>query len=196
MIPGNRRVAPQPGLRLHIRRDVGNAIDAVVRACQQRMTTAGRLGQTARKRKKLRRRRLLLDVLSDVRAGVLSVLERNYRRVVEVAHGLPCGTRNRAEGASGHRRYRDVRYRRFRLVVELDGQAAHPAHDRDRDDVRDDELVETEGTATLRYGWPAVAGRPCATAGQVARMLRQGGWTGAPKACGPGCPIANLVVST
>lgn len=174
---------------------VGNAIDAVLRACQRRMTTAARLGQSARKRKKLGRRRLLLDVLADVRARVLSVLERNYRRDVEVAHGLPCGARNRAEGVSGRRRYRDVRYRKFRLVVELDGQAAHPAHDQDRDDVRDNELVEIEGTATLRYGWPAVAGRPCATAAQVSRMLRQGGWTGTPTPCGPGCPIADMVVS-
>jgi hypothetical protein len=224
MIPGNRRIAAAPGLSVHISYDlaarrhparqpavtrvedtiidlvdaastVENAIDVVLRACQRRRTTAARLGQAARKRKKLSRRRLLLDVLAEVQAGVLSMLERNYRRDVEVAHGLPCGARNRAEGVAGRRRYRDVRYKKFDLVVELDGQAAHPAHDRDRDDLRDNELVEIEGTATLRYGWTAVAGRPCATAAQVARMLRQGGWTGSPVPCGSGCPIAAIVDS-
>jgi hypothetical protein len=223
-VPGHRRVAPQPGLKVHIRYDLDRrrhpareppatrledtvidlvddastteqAIDVVMRACQRRRTTPTRLAQTGRERKKLRRRQLLIEVLSEVLAGVQSMLERNYRRDVEIAHGLPGGTRNRAEGVPGRRRYRDVRYKKFGLVVELDGQAAHPAQGRDRDDIRDNELLETEGVRTLRYGWKSVAGRPCAAAAQVARVLRQGGWAGTPRPCGPGCPVALLAVS-
>ncbi len=101
-----------------------------------------------------------------------------YARGVEKAHGLPGGVRNLPEGRAGRRRYRDVRYRRWRLVVELDGRAAHPEEDREHDDLRDNELVAQEGTRTLRYGWRSVVTRPCATAAQVAAVLGAGGWTG------------------
>jgi hypothetical protein len=224
MVPGTRRIVTQKGLRVHIRSDLAarrhparepavtrlddtvvdlvddsttaeRAIDVLMRACQKRLTTAGRLRQTADKRKKMKRRRLLHEVLSEVSDGVLSMLERNYRRDVEIAHGLPRGVRNRGEGVAGRRRYRDVRYKKFGVVVELDGQAAHPAHDQDRDDIRDNELLETEGSRTLRYGWKPVAGRACATAAQVGRVLNQGGWTGSPRPCGPDCTIVLLAMT-
>jgi hypothetical protein len=223
-IPGHRRVAPQPGLSVHVRHHLAErrhparkppvtrfedtvvdlvddsstaeaAVDVVLRACQRRLTTATRLSQAARRRKKLSRRRLLFDVLAEVHAGVLSPLERTYRRDVEVAHGLPRGARNQPEGQPGLRRYRDVRYQKFGLVVELDGQTAHPAHDKNRDDIRDNELLEAEGVKTLRYGWKSVAGRPCETAAQVARLLKQAGWTGTPRPCGAGCPIVQIMAS-
>jgi len=221
MVPGDRRIATQKGLRVHIRSDLAarrhparepavtrleetvvdlvddsttaeRAIDVLLRACQRRLTTAEKLRQTADQRKKMKRRRLLHDVLAEVHDGVLSILERNYRRDVEIAHGLPRGVRNQAEGVAGRRRYRDVRYRKFGVVVELDGEAAHPAHDQDRDDIRDNELVEIEGTRSLRYGWKPVVGRACATAAQVARVLKQGGWQGNPHPCGPECALGQL----
>jgi hypothetical protein len=166
-----------------------DVVDVLTRSCQRRLTTAERLGREAESRKKLAHRELLTDVLTEVSGGVHSPLERAYFRDVERAHGLPRGDRNAREGAAGRRRYRDVRYRRHRLVVELDGSAAHPIEARDRDDIRDNELVEHEGTATLRYGWTAVVGRSCETALQVARLLRQGGWAGMARPCGPGCPV-------
>jgi hypothetical protein len=167
-------------------------IDVLTRGCQRRLTTPARLHAEAECRKKLAWRALLVDVLTEVAAGVQSSLEGAYLRDVERAHHLPSGHRNAPEGEAGRRRYRDVRYRKHRLVVELDGLAAHPVDGRDRDDVRDNELVENEGTATLRYGWTAVAERACETAAQVARMLTQGGWTGTPRSCGPGCPIPDF----
>jgi hypothetical protein len=168
-------------------------IDCLTRACQRRLTNPARLSREAAERKKLAYRELLTDLLSEVRTGVQSPLERVYFRDVERAHGLPRSERNAPEGGAGHRRrYRDVRYGKHGLVVELDGRAAHPAELRDRDDVRDNELMESEGTATLRYGWAAVSGRACETAAQVARLLQRGGWTGTPSTCGPGCPVVRL----
>jgi hypothetical protein len=164
-------------------------IDIVTRGCQRRLTTPARLRGVAESRKKLAWRGLLTDVLADVTAGVQSPLERVYLRDVERAHGLPRGERNAAEGGTGNRRYRDVRYRKHSLVVELDGNATHPVEARDRDDVRDNELLEDEGTATLRYGWSAVVGRSCETAAQVSRVLRQRGWTGMARSCSPGCTL-------
>ena len=138
-------------------------------------------------RRRLRWRRLVRDLVADVREGVHSTLERRYRSGVEVAHGLPRGRRNRAEGSLGRREYRDVRYWLWKLVVELDGRAAHPFDLRERDDLRDNALLESEGVRTLRYGWRSVTEEPCRTAAQVARLLRLGGWTGRLRACGPTC---------
>lgn len=166
-----------------------DVVDVLTRSCQRRLTIPGRLTLGAEARKKLAYRDLLTDVLSEVRSGVQSPLERVYFRDVEQAHGLPRGERNAPEGGVGQRRYRDVRYRSHCLVVELDGRAAHRVEMRDRDDVRDNEVLENEGTATLRYGWAAVSGRACETAAQVARLLQRGGWTGKARPCGPGCAI-------
>lgn len=168
-------------------------IDLVLRACQQRLTTAARLAACARSRSRLRWRPLLLDLLAEVEDGVASPLERCYVRDVERVHGLPRGTRNRREGRRGRRRYRDVRYRRWRLVVELDGRAAHPEDERELDDLRDNEVAE-RGERTLRYGWRSVTGARCRVAVQVARLLYQGGWRGTPRPCGPGCVVAGMSV--
>ena len=126
MIPIARRVSPQAGIDIHLRvhlaarrhptrhppittvedtvldlvdtadRDTA-AVDAILRACQRRLTTANRLLVAAERRKKMRRRALLHDVLTEVKHGVQSTLERRYFRDVERAHGLPRGARNLAE---------------------------------------------------------------------------------------------------
>lgn len=161
-------------------------IDVVLRACQRRLTTAARIGLRAAGRKRMRWRRLVADIVEDVRDGIQSALERCYHRDVERAHGLPRGTRNATEGRPGRRRYRDVRYLRWRVVVELDGRAAHPEEWKEHDDLRDNELVADDGTVTLRYGWLAVAVQPCATAAQVDRLLHRNGWRGSMTNC-PSC---------
>jgi len=167
-------------------RDERGVIDVVLRACQRRLTTAARINLRAAGRKRMRWRRLVDEVLADVREGVQSALERRYLRDVERAHGLPGGRRNAGEGRPGRRRYRDVRYPRLGLVVELDGRAAHPEEWKEHDDLRDNELVAADGTVTLRYGWRAVTADACATAAQVARVLRTNGWRGAMTTC-PAC---------
>ncbi len=164
-----------------------SVIDVVLRACQRRLTTAARLTLRARGRKRLKWRRLVRELICEVRDGVQSALERRYFRDVERAHGLPRGCRNKGEGPRGRRRYRDVRYRRWRLVVELDGRAAHPDEWQEADDIRDNELVDDEDVRTLRYGWMPVTTRPCETASQVARKLASRGWKGRPVSCGPTC---------
>ena len=165
-------------------------IGLVLAACQQRKTTHNRLRDRLRARARARWRKLLKQVLSEVREGVASALERSYRRDVEVAHGLPRGQRNLADPGRGRRRYRDVRYRRWRTVVELDGRAAHPEEWRERDDLRDGQLLADEDARTVRLGWIAVTARPCETAALVAKVLRRGGWSGAPRPCGPSCRAA------
>jgi len=217
-VSAHRRVRGQPGLRIHYSSrlseqihparqptqtrveetvldlvdgysHVDDVVGLLTRVCQRRLTSAKRLREWAGRRKKLRWRALLTDVLSDVVAGVQSALERRFFRDVERAHGLPRGERNRPEGEPGRRRYRDVRYRKYVTLVELDGSAAHPAEDREVDRSRDNDAVEQEEAAPLRYGWAPVAGRPCQVAGQLARVLRRRGWKGRPRRCGPDCTL-------
>lgn len=172
----------------------GDVIDLVLRACQRRLTTSERLAERLEARLKIRHRRLLTELLAEATDGVLSALERRYASGVERAHGLPRGRRNAREGARGRRRYRDVRYDPYATVVELDGAAYHPAELRETDQRRDNELLTDEGTRTLRYGWRAVTVTPCDTAGQVLRLVRQGGWLGTPRRCGPACTLQLPVI--
>ena len=219
MVSADRRPAAQDGVTFHVRVHLGarrhparrppvvrleetvldmvdrshatveQVIDWVLRACQRRLTTAARLRLALAGRRKIRHRRLLRELLNDVRAGVQTPLERCYYHDVERAHGLPRGTRNRPEGTAGSRIYRDVRY--LGLVVELDGRLYHPPDEREHDDRRDADLLQVEVTRTVRYGWRAVKVTPCRTAAQVAALLRQAGVAVTIRACGPGCTATD-----
>ena len=163
------------------------AVDLVLRATQRRLTTADRLRLSLERRPRHRWRVLLLDVLSEVDDGVASPLERRYRRDVEHGHRLPAGARNQGEPRpAGGRWYRDVRYRPWHVIVELDGREAHPPDGAFRD-MRRDNVAALAGESTLRYGWRDVAGDPCGVAVQVGAVLKLGRWTGRPRPCGAGC---------
>ena len=219
-VPSTRRVTGQPGLRVLVRRgwaaavhpaalpprlrveealldvvaaadDETRVVDLVLRAVNGRHTTPARVLAALARRRRTRWRRLVEELLTEVDDGVRSPLELRWARDVERRHGLPRGERNAADvDATGRRRYRDVRFRRWGLVVELDGREAHPDGARFRDRVRDNAVVE-RGEVPLRYGWSEVASDPCGVAAQVVRVLQANGWTGAPRPCRPGCPIGN-----
>ncbi|WP_143448086.1 type IV toxin-antitoxin system AbiEi family antitoxin domain-containing protein [Kineosporia sp. R_H_3] len=171
---------------------VTDVVDVVVRAVQRRLTTAPRLREALARRPRHRWRRLLGLVLEDVVVGVRSALEREYLRRVERAHGLPPGRYNPQESVVERRRerkrYRDVRYEVWALVVELDGDEAHAEEDR-HDEHRRDNAVTRSGGASLRYGWRDVAAEPCLVAEEVAASLRARGWGGRPVPCSPACPL-------
>jgi hypothetical protein len=158
----------------------------LTRACQRRLTTPRRLRRAAARRSRLRHRRLVHEVLDEVSDGVASPLERRYARDVERAHELPRSTRNGPAVLGGVRRYRDVRYRRQRTTVELEGLAYHPDDEAARDDARDNAAV-LAGDAVLRYGWTAVVGSPCSVAAEVAAVLQARGWTGRLRGCSALC---------
>src|SRR3954470_24860311 len=135
-VPNPHRVTSRPGLRVHrarahdVRRHPARTVpqtlvedtvldlveqcdreDDVVgwltRACQRRLTTLPRLRRAVARRRRLRHRRLVHEVLDDVTDGVASPLERRYARDVERAHGLPRSIRNGPVVVGGVRRYRD-----------------------------------------------------------------------------------------
>lgn len=213
-IPARRQVMPAAGLRIHRARDLDKkvhpaaspartrvehsvldhldgaatevVVDILMRSVQRRVTTADRLRAALDRRSRQSSRALIQDVLAEVEQGVQSPLERRYLRDVERAHGLPRGIRNDAEATACGTRYRDVRYRRWSTVVELDGRWAHPDDAAFRD-LRRDNLLVVAGDAVLRYGWRDVAGRPCEVAVQVGDVLRARGWTGTMRPCGTAC---------
>jgi very-short-patch-repair endonuclease len=164
-------------------------VSLITAACQRRLTTAARLREAAQRRGTLPWRSLVNDVLLEADSAH-SALEWRYLRDVERRHGLPASKRQ-APGRRGRSNlWRDVAYRKYRLIVELDGTAAHPPEDRHRDMARDNRVV-VEGGKSLSYGWHAVAGHFCEAADQVATVLQHSGWTGTPTPCGPNCPVGG-----
>jgi hypothetical protein len=159
-------------------------------ACGRRLTTPELLLGSMAARSRLRWRARLVSALTDVGDGVHSVLEWHYVRGVERSHGLPRAERQALSRVGGLTRYLDNHYHAFGVAVELDGQAAHPAEARWRDIRRDNASAEA-GIVTLRYGWADVTNEPCRVAAEVAAVLRQRGWTGYPRPCGPGCGASS-----
>lgn len=157
--------------------------DWVTRAVQRRLTSPEHLRRALGRRSRHSQRLLLGELLQEVAEGAESPLELRYLRDVERRHGLPPGERQQRTGTPGRR---DVLYREFGLLVELDGRRGHEAEGRFRDMARDNAALR-ERLATLRYGFGDVAGQPCFVALEVAQVLNQRGWSGSVVTCAT-CP--------
>jgi very-short-patch-repair endonuclease len=160
----------------------------VTRAFARDLTDEARLREAMSARTKLRWRADLHELIVAADGGDHSVLEFRYHRDVERAHGLPEPDRQVPfTGPGGRRGRRDRVYEKYAVVVELDGRLAHPAENQWRDKTRDN-AAAVDGQQTLRYGWAQVKWEACATAVEVAKVLRRHGWDGRPRPCSPGCP--------
>jgi hypothetical protein len=169
------------------------AIGWILNACASRRTKPERLLRAMESRPRIRRRKILLAALGDARVGVESILEHGYLYRVERPHGLPEGARQRRTRVRGVSRYEDVRYEEYGVIVELDGQAAHPDGERWQD-IRRDNTSATNGLITLRYCYADVMERPCEIADEIARTLSRGGYTGGAHRCGPSCAPGDPTV--
>jgi hypothetical protein len=174
-------------------RSLDEAVGWVTRGLGRRLTTADRLRATLAKRRRIRWRAALTELLSPDQAGVLSVLEHRYVREVERPHTLPVAARQARFRQDGRTGYRDTLYREYRLAVELDGQLAHPAEKKWRD-ARRDNLAAAGGITTLRFSWADVTTRPCDVAAQVAAVLGRSGYAGAGP-CSAACPVGRTATS-
>jgi len=161
----------------------------VTRAFARDLVDETRLRAAMSVRPKLRWRSDLHELIAAAAGGDHSVLEFRYHRDVERAHELPEPSRQAAfTGPGGRRGRRDRLYRDYGVVVELDGRLAHQVEDQRRDKARDN-AAAAEGMQSLRYGWTDVRRHACATAVEVAKVLRIRGWDGWPRPCSPGCPV-------
>jgi very-short-patch-repair endonuclease len=159
------------------------------RAVGRRLTTVARLQSALCSRPKVRWRADLSCMLTDIGAGVHSLLEYRYIRDVERAHGLPVPRRQARTIVADRPRYVDNLYDEARLAVELDGQIAHQLEMRWADVHRDNAHAEA-GITTLRYSWTDVTQRPCEAAQQIAAVLKMRGTAFRLRKCGPGCAVS------
>jgi hypothetical protein len=165
----------------------------VTRAFARELTDEGRLRAAMRQRQKLRWRADLHELIAAAASGDHSVLEYRYERDVERAHGLPEPVRQAPfADPDGRRGRRDRVYQQYGVVVEVDGRLGHGPEDQWRDKDRDN-AAAVDRQQTLRYGWEHVRWHPCATALQVARVLKVHGWDGWPRPCSPGCPVERAL---
>lgn len=165
----------------------------ITRAFARELTDQERLRAAMRQRPRLRWRADLHELIAAAASGDHSVLEYRYDRDVERAHGLPTPVRQAPfAGPGGRTGRRDRVYRAYGVVVELDGRLGHGPEDQWRDKDRDN-AAAVDGHQSLRYGWTHVRWHPCATALQVARVLRVHGWDGWPRPCSPGCPVERAL---
>jgi hypothetical protein len=174
--------------------DAADTIDEVIgwltRGIGRGLTVQGKVRAALARRGRIRWRAELTEFVSDDMIGVLSVLEFRYHRNVERPHGLPVRKRQfwfRHGRRSG---YRDTLYEKYGLVVELDGEVAHPAEAKWKD-ARRDNIAASWGLTTLRFGWKDVTVKPCYTAAQVAAVLAKRGYTGF-HGCSPDCPVSSV----
>lgn len=218
-IPATRRVTAISGLVLHARSDAQrarhparlpprtrieetvldlaescddplDAIDWVARAVGRRLTKQELVREAMERRSRQRWRAEITAVLLPDQAGVHSALEYRYLHDVEAPHGLPKSKRQVQVQRGDRREYRDVLYEEYELVVELDGQVAHPGDRRWLDIWRDNAAAAT-GALTLRYGYRDLALTPCLVAAQVSQVLRSRGWPGTARPCSPNCPVSR-----
>ena len=161
----------------------------VTRAIARELTDEARLQAAMTKRERLRWRADLREVIAAAATGDHSVLEFRYHRDVERAHGLPePGRQVPFTAQDGRRGRRDRVYQEYGVIVELDGRLAHPEENRWKDKARDN-AAAAAGQRSLRYDWAAVTQRSCATAAEVAAVLRKYGWRGHLKPCSVSCPV-------
>nr|WP_297427993.1 hypothetical protein [uncultured Actinotalea sp.] len=211
-VPRTRRVSPTPGVLLHHRATMPPVTgglptvvrpetvldllsqarsddDAVAWLCEavRHGTWPDDVLRVVARRRRVRRRDLVVDLLASVADGVESALEHRYRRDVEGAHGLPRGLLQQRQKVDGRWIRADCLYPACWVRVELDGRLAHPFGRTDDDTWRDNAVLVERGDLTLRYRWSHVAVHPCRTAEQVAAALRSRGWPGRLSSCGPAC---------
>lgn len=164
--------------------EVNEAFSMLADLVQGKALRAGALVEALSRRRRLRDRKLLVELIEDLEAGACSVLEREYLRRVECAHGLPAGVRQVADSVAGVAVERDVTYAAYGLVVELDGRAFHgSAAARDADHARDLDAAAARGLRTVRLTYGQVLGGACRTAARIGELLARGGWSGELTSC-------------
>ncbi|WP_421732219.1 hypothetical protein [Cellulomonas sp.] len=141
---------------------------------QQRLASADDVAAVLERVQRDKRRRLLGTVVDEVRGGAHSINELDFAALCR-RRGLPEPDRQvvvtRAEG----RAYLDVRWRRWRVVVEIDG-VGHLQPDRWIDDSLRHNEIALSGDVVLRVPSLGLRLDPSPYLDAVARALERAGW--------------------
>lgn len=147
----------------------------LVASVQQRLTSGDAVSAVLERVRRDRRRSLLRTVVNEIRDGVQSLNELDFAALCR-RRGLPEPDRQVLVTHPGGRAYLDVRWRRWRVVVEIDG-IGHLQPDRWIDDsLRHNEIV-LAGDVVLRVPSLGLRIDPEPHLAAVERALRQAGWS-------------------
>jgi hypothetical protein len=172
--------------------------DWVCRAIGDRLTTPDRILASLSERGKYPDRANVRLMLGCAAEGIMSWLELQWANGVERPHGLPAAQRQVRVAQETGNRYLDNLYEPFRLCVELDGRAAHPASEQGRDKERDRQNLVRYGIVTMRYETKDLydAAHRCTAAAEVASYLSAHGADGQAepigRPCSPACPVGRV----
>lgn len=97
----------------------------VAGVCQRRPQVVRQLGLAVRDRKRLRHRKLITSLLSEIRGGATTPLEIPGVRLILRAHGLPTGRGQVREVQDGSIVVRDSVLDPYGVVIEFDGRPGH-----------------------------------------------------------------------
>lgn len=174
-------VADRPGA------SVDDITALIATVCQKGSSTPERILTELAARRAHRMRRPLRLILGDVSEGVESLAEHRFLTRVIRAHGLPGFAAQVATDAGRA----DFNCSEFGVRAEVDGLAFHAGSF--RSDRRRDRKASAQGVTTIRATWWDVDQEPCDVARDLAQTLRWRGWSGAPLACSPTCPLTEPI---
>ena len=131
------------------------------------------------------------EMLADIGEGAESPAEMRYLRDVEPAHGLPVGVR---QSPTGHGGRRDVEYKEWNLIVEVDGRLGHEGWRARQREGRRDRKAATTGRITVRCHWPDLVPTGCELAADLSAILKTRGWPGPALPCGRSCLVRGAPI--
>jgi hypothetical protein len=155
------------------------AVAILAAAVQQRLVRADDLRQVTDRVNMFRRRKLITETIDDVAGGSQALSELDFIRQVVHAFRLPEPSRQVARrDARGRRRWTDVMWDEYKIVVEIDG-AQHTEDPLQRwDDMERDIDLGLDGYLALRFPAWLVRKAPEYVADRILEALRRAGYQG------------------
>ena len=155
------------------------AMAVLAAGVEQRLVRAKDLSQVVDRMGALHRRKLIRETIDDVAGGSQALSELDFTRQVIRAFRLPEPSRQAARrDAKGRRRWTDVAWDSYKIVVEIDG-AQHAEDPLQRwDDMERDIDLSLDGYLTLRFPAWLVRTNPEYVACKILQALRRAGYRG------------------
>ena len=146
---------------------------------QQRLARVVDLQLVADRIETLRRRKLIAETLDDIAGGSQALSELDFTRLVVRAFELPEPSRQVARrDVRGRRRWTDVMWDEYKIVVEVDG-AQHTENPIQRwNDMERDIDLGLDGYLTLRFPAWLARTNPEYVAHRILAALRKAGYRG------------------
>lgn len=154
------------------------AMAVLAAGVQQRLVRVEDLSQVVDRIHTLHRRRLMTGILADVAGGAQALSELDFTRLVVRRHRLPEPTRQVSRrDERGRRRWIDVMWDEWKVIVEIDG-AQHSDPLRRWDDMERDNGLNLDGYRSLRFPAWLIRHDPEYVAREILKALCKAGYAG------------------